>query len=160
MKKAMMFLLAAMIFMLPTQTAMAAEISDINREAWEDIGSMADVPTFEMVDNEDGTFSVTAVDCDGNVIFTEEKVSGSVDEIIEDVYKAIYNDYVGEERNAKSSCTHIPCNQSKVWGGINHVISGDTCTMIRSQFYKCACCSQIIGMVPNSTVVVGTHAAH
>lgn len=33
MKKAMMFLLAAMIFMLPTQTAMAAEISDINREA-------------------------------------------------------------------------------------------------------------------------------
>lgn len=79
-----------------------AEISDINREAWEDIGSMADVPTFEMVDNEDGTFSVTAVDCDGNVIFTEEKVSGSVDEIIEDVYKAIYNDYVGEERNAKS----------------------------------------------------------
>lgn len=27
-----------------------AEISDINREAWEDIGSMADVPTFEMVD--------------------------------------------------------------------------------------------------------------
>lgn len=120
---------------------------------------MADVPTFEMVDNEDGTFSITAVDCDGNVIFTEEKVSGSVDEIIEDVYKAIYNDYVGKERNAKSSCTHIPCNQSKVWGGINYVISGDTCTMIRSQFYKCACCSQIIGMVPNSTVVVGTHAA-
>lgn len=33
---------------------MAAEISDINREVWEDIGSMADVPTFEMVDNEDG----------------------------------------------------------------------------------------------------------
>lgn len=110
-----------------------------------------------MIDNEDGTFSVTAMDCDGNVIFTDQKVSGSVDEIIEGVYKSIYNDY---KRNVKSSCTHIPCNSVIVWGGINHIIIGNTCTMVRSQFYACACCGEIFGMVPDSTVVVGTHPAH
>ncbi len=118
---------------------------------------MVDIPTIEMIDNEDGTFSVTAMDCDGNVTLTEQKVSGSVNEIIEGVYKSIYNDYTAK---AKSSCTHIPCNSEEVWGGINHIISGSTCTMIRSKFYKCKCCGEIIGIVPNSTVIVGTHPAH
>lgn len=157
MKKTIMFLLAAILFMLPAQTAMASEMPNTNKESQENVGSMADVPTLEMIDNQDGTFSVTAIDCDGTVIFTEQKMTGSMDEIIESAYRSIYNSYAGK---SKSSCTHIPCNHEKVWGGINHIIDGDTCIMVRSQFYKCKCCGEIIGMVPDSTVIVGTHAAH
>lgn len=157
MKNTIMFLLAAILFMVPAQTAMASEMPNMNKESLENVGSMEDVPTLEMIDNQDGTFSVTAINCDGNVIFTEQNVAGNADEIIEGVYKSVYNDYAGK---VKGSCTHIPCNHEIVWGGINHIIDGDTCIMVRSQFYKCKCCGEIIGMVSDSTVIVGTHAAH
>lgn len=157
MKKTIMFLLAAMLFMLPAQTAMASEMSVTKGEVQENSENMIEMPTLEMINDEDGTFLVTATDCDGNVIFAGQKMSGSVEEIVEHVYMSIYNEY---DRKAKSSCTHIPCNQEKVWGNINHIINGDTCTMVKSQFYKCKCCGAIIGMVSNSTVIVGTHPAH
>lgn len=54
----------------------------MNKESLENVGSMEDVPTLEMIDNQDGTFSVTAINCDGNVIFTEQNVAGNADEII------------------------------------------------------------------------------
>lgn len=63
------------------------------------------------------------------------------------------------EESAKS-CTHIPCRAKEVWGGINHIISGSTCTMVRYKFYQCACCNAIIKLVPNSGTIVGTHPAH
>lgn len=144
MKRILTFMLTMALFLSMTCTALAAPVSvDVNEN---------NIPTLEIV-KEEGTFYVTAKDAKGNTVFENTYVSGTVEDVIENTYKVIY-------ANAARSCTHIPCNQTIVWGGVNHIISGDICEMVRTQFYKCACCGAIIGMVPNSTVIVGTHPAH
>ena len=110
------------------------------------------MPTLEIVEK-NGVYSVKAMDSEGNIIYQQENMEGTAEEITENVYNILF-------MSRTRSCTHIPCTHTIVWGGINHYISGSTCTMIRQQFYKCSGCGNIIGVVPNSAVVVGTHPAH
>ena len=136
--------------------AVLISLSAISSVMAEEINSnVTDIPTLEITRDETGCYSVLAKDHEGSIIFTEKGLTGKIEDIIEHSYSNIF-------RAATKSCTHIPCNHEIVTGGINHVIDWDTdiCTMITNDFYRCACCDQILGIVPGSTTVVGTHPAH
>lgn len=144
-KRLLALLLIALLSLSATGTAMA---DDKNNRSVE-------IPTLKVVQYENGLYFVRAEDKNGNVIYSKDRLAGTLEDIIEDSYNNIF-------RVAANSCTHIPCNHEIVTGGINHVINNDTgiCSMITTDFYRCACCDELIGVVPGSTVVVGTHPAH
>lgn len=138
-------LIAVLISLSAISSAMAAE----------QIKKSEEIPALEVIKEGDGIYSVTAKDQAGKVAFYETGLTGNVEDIIENVYNNMF-------RNAAKACSHIPCNHKIVTGGINHIINTSTgiCTMVTTDFYQCACCNEILGMVPNSTKIVGTHAAH
>ena len=157
--KVMVFGLAMLLSFLPMTTVIEA---NDNSASESQIKTYYEIPTVKIIENSDvGTFSAYAEDSNGNVIFSE---NGIIAESAEEVIMYVYNTIFGaqEKMTSTSSCTHIPCNHLIVQGAINHIINESTgiCTMVRSKFYQCACCNAIIGVVPDSTVVVGTHPAH
>ena len=157
--KVMVFVLAMLLSFLPMTTVMAA---NDNSTSDSQMKTYYEIPTVKIIENSDiGAFSAYAEDSNGNVIFSESDI---IAESAEEVIMYVYNTIFGAQTKiaSTSSCTHIPCNHVKVQGAINHIINESTgiCTMVRSQYYQCACCSAIIGIVPDSTVVVGTHPAH
>lgn len=119
--------------------------------------SKADIPTLDMYKNEDGTYSVTATDKDNNVIYEADGLVGTIDEVMSNVYSVVLNTAPYNTLGTKATCTHIPCANKIVQGGINHIINGTFCTMVTSKFYQCACCGAILGMVSGSTEIIGTH---
>lgn len=139
--------LVAILTMLPISNVMAMGTTPLNPKA-----IYTEAPTLEINEN-NGTCSVTATDANGNIVFEKTENADSIEDIIYSTYDTILAE-------SAKSCTHIPCRHNKVWGGINHIISGSTCTMVRYKFYQCACCKAIIGLVPNSGTIVGTHPAH
>lgn len=114
--------------------------------------SIIEIPQLILYETEDGGFIVYIVDKNGNILYQESGVVGPQYDII----LRINNQLLGIGR---ADCTHVPCNNEKVWGAINHITSGSTCTKVRYQFYKCACCGQLLGFVDGSVGIVGTHPA-
>lgn len=153
-KKILSTLMIMLFALVPVNSALAIDLVEgVCEESM--LSESVDLPTLELEENlENGTWDVTVKDVKGNIVMKNNGVIGSAEEIIINTYRSL------TDARTIAGCSHIPCSQSQVLGGINHVISGGTCTMVRYKFYKCNCCGAILGMVPNSAIVVGTHPAH
>lgn len=154
-KKVIVLGVALMVTLLPMNRVLAAEVNttvdyNISMENIYD-----EIPSLEIIENvEDGTYSICAVDSKNNVIYEKNGLTGSIDDVIYQVYSEIYS-FTACSR----ACSHVPYSHNVVQGGVNHIINSSTgfCTMVTSKFYQCAGCGEILGMVSGSTTVVGTH---
>lgn len=133
MKRAFLSVLAAMLMIISvsvfTHEHDSFEISDEEPYLAEDNIIDNTIPSLEIVEESDGTYTVTVLDASGNVIAVHERLVGTVEEVIEQVY----NTLIGRQVR----CSHIPFAHDQVWGGINHIIGPTQCTMVRTLFWQC-----------------------
>lgn len=154
-KRVLALLIITLLAIVPANSILAAE-PEVSESQESVVLEDENVPTLELKeDSENGTWTVTVKDNEGNIISENSNIVGTSEEIVIDTYNSLMMNV-----ETIASCSHVPFSHSQVLGGINHIIRGNTCTMVRYKFFKCNGCGAIVGMVPNSAVIVGTHPAH